>query len=80
MAKRLRSLTRITAARNQIPSGSLGLNLTNCKNFFNPDPIVAERLRRRTKIRPIRNQIPSGSIGSNSANCKNFFNPDPNST
>ena len=31
MAERLRSLTRITSARNQIPSGSVGSNPTNCE-------------------------------------------------
>jgi hypothetical protein len=79
VAERLRRLTRITTARNQIPSGSVGSNPTICENCFNPDPIVAQQLRRLTKIRPTRNQIPSGSVGSNSTNCENFFNPDPNS-
>jgi hypothetical protein len=55
VAERLRHLTRITTARNQIPSGKVG---------FNPDPIVAERLRRLTKLRSTRNQIPSRSVGS----------------
>ena len=34
MAERLRHLTRITSARNQIPSGSVGSNPTNCENFL----------------------------------------------
>jgi hypothetical protein len=73
-------MTKISPTRNQIPSGSVGLNPTNCENFFNPDPIVAEWLRPLTKIRPTRNQIPSGSVGSNPTNYENFFNPDPYST
>ena len=34
MAERLRHLTRITTARNQIPSGSVGSNPTNYENFL----------------------------------------------
>ncbi len=43
------------------------------REFFNPDPIVAERLRPLTKIRPTRNQIPSRSVGLNPTNYENFL-------
>ena len=80
VAEWLRRLTR-----NQIPSGSVGSNPTDCARFYSifsyVPPEKGSRFLENSHLavvaewlrRLTRNQIPSGSVGSSPTNCDEYF-------